>query len=241
MPVVLVIEPSPTDPVARLGDWLTEAGMTLDVRRVGDQIPADLTGHDAVVVLGGPQSSLDPPEALPWMSEVRRAIRAAIDEQVPLLAICLGAQLLAQEAGGVVQVADDGPELGARVVGKRDAAFEDPIFAELPITPIVLQWHHDAIESLPEKAVLLANSPMYPHQAYRVGPCGWGIQFHIEPTAEMIGDWAANDADGLAAAGLDGPGVVTEAEQVLAEVAEVWGRFAARFAGQVAAGARGER
>ncbi|MBA3338847.1 MAG: type 1 glutamine amidotransferase [Geodermatophilaceae bacterium] len=237
MPSVLVIEPDASDPVGPLGDWLTDAGLHLDIRRphAGDQLPGDLSGYDGLVVLGGAQSANDPDEAMPWMSEVRHLLRAGLAQSAPILAICLGGQLLAQEAGGSVRVGQAGPEIGALLVGKRDAAFEDPIFAWLPITPLVIQWHHDEIDALPPGAVVLANSVTYPHQAFRIGSCAWGVQFHIETTPALLALWADEDTEGLAKAGLDKEHVLAEAAaDQHAEIASVWGSFATRFAALVA-------
>ncbi len=236
MRTVLVVEPDACDPIGPLGEWLTAAGLRLEIRRphAGEGLPRDLRGYDALVVLGGAQSATDAAELTPWMSDVRRLLRDALARPVPTLAICLGGQLLAQEAGGSVRVGAVGPEIGALLVGKRDAAFEDPIFAHLPITPLVIQWHHDEIEALPSGAVLLANSVSYPVQAFRVGACAWGLQFHIETTPELIAIWAAQDTQGLARAGLDGPAVIAEAGRMThEEIAQVWGAFAARFAALV--------
>lgn len=236
MPIVLVIEPDASDPIGPLGDWLINAGLRLDIRRphAGDQLPDDLSGYDGLVVLGGAQSANDPPDAWPWISQVRRLLRAGIARPAPILAICLGGQLLAQEAGGSVRVGEAGPEIGALLVGKRDAAFEDPIFASLPITPLVIQWHHDEIHVLPPGSVLLANSVTYPHQAFRVGSLAWGVQFHIETTPSLLALWADEDARGLELAGLDSEQVLAAAaEEEHVEIAEVWGAFAARFAAVV--------
>lgn len=236
MPTVLVIEPDASDPIGPLGDWLTEAGLRLEVARpyAGSRLPQDLTGYDGLIVLGGPQSATDAAEASPWITDVRRLLREGVDRAVPLLAICLGGQLLAQEAGGSVRVGSVGPEIGVLLVGKRDAAFEDPVFAALPITPLVVQWHHDEIDALPPGAVLLANSVTYPHQAFRVGSCAWGLQFHIETTPSLVACWAEQDPTGLAMAGLDGEQVVASAAEEHAEIAAVWRAFAARFAAIVA-------
>ncbi len=233
MATVLVIEPDASDPIGPLGDWLNDAGLRLDIRQphAGDPLPDDLSGYDALVVLGGAQSATDPPEANPWMIHVRRLLSDGLARSTPILAICLGGQLLAQEAGGSVRVGSDGPEIGAALVGKRDAAFEDPVFAPLPITPLVIQWHHDEIDALPPGAVLLANSVTYPHQAFRVGTCAWGLQFHIETTPRLVAVWAEQDTRGLALAGLDKEQVVSgAAEAEHAEIATVWSAFAARFA-----------
>ena len=233
MPTVLVVEPDASDPIGPLGDWLIQAGQDLVIRRphAGDRLPDDLHGFDGLVVLGGAQSVNDPPARWPWMSDVRRLLRDGLVRHTPLLAICLGGQLLAQESGGSVRTGVDGPEIGALLVGKRDAAFEDPLFAALPITPLVIQWHHDEIDVLPPGAVLLANSVTYPHQAFRVGAYAWGLQFHIETTTELVARWADEDTAGLDSAGLTGARVVSEAgSEAHQEIAQVWGAFAARFA-----------
>ncbi len=236
MSTVLVIEPDPSDPIGPLGDWLTEAGLHLEIRRphAGEEIPRDLSGYAGLIVLGGAQSANDPESVTPWMRGVRALLRAGLAQSVPMLAICLGGQLLAQEAGGSVRVGTAGPEIGALLVGKRDAAFEDSIFAQLPITPLVIQWHHDEIDALPPGAVLLANSVTYPHQAFRVGANAWGVQFHIETTPALVAQWAEEDAEGLAGAGIDRRQVLADAgTPAHEEIAQVWGAFAHRFAAVV--------
>ncbi|MBA3797822.1 MAG: type 1 glutamine amidotransferase [Geodermatophilaceae bacterium] len=236
MPTVLVVEPDASDPIGPLGDWLTAAALVLEIRRphAGDPLPPGLDGYDGLVVLGGPQSATDAPETTPFITELRQLLRDGLARRLPILAICLGGQLLAQEAGGSVRVGAHGPEIGALLVGKRDAAFEDPVFAPLPITPLVIQWHHDEIDALPPDAVLLANSVTYPNQAFRVGACAWGLQFHIETTPALIAAWAAQDTDGLAWAGLDEEQVLGEAaDEAHREMAQVWAPFATRFAAVV--------
>ncbi|MGH3714454.1 MAG: type 1 glutamine amidotransferase, partial [Micromonosporaceae bacterium] len=227
----LVIENAPSDPVCRLGDWLTGAGLGLDVVRpyAGDPLPDSLTDHAALVVMGGPQAAYRDDE--PWFDAERKLMRRAVAERVPTLAVCLGAQLLAQAYGGTVARAAAGPEIGARLVARRDAADQDPLFAGVPFTPDVIQWHYDEITELPAGAVLLATSPRYAHQAYRIGARAWGVQFHIEPDAEMIDSWAAKDAPALAELGRTPEEVAEAAQAVLDDVAEVWRPFAERFAG----------
>src|SRR5690606_18167727 len=117
-----------------------------------------------------------------------------VSERLPTLAICLGAQMLAHAYGARVAVAEAGPEIGRRLVARRDAADSDPLFSQVPFTPDVIQWHFDEIVELPPGATLLAASPRYAHQAFRLGPRAWATQFHIEPTAAMIRRWAAKDA-----------------------------------------------
>lgn len=227
----LVIENSPSDPVCRLGDWLTAAGLPLTMVRphAGDTLPETLDGYAGLVVLGGGQSAHHEPE--PWFDAERKLLRRAVADRVPTLAICLGAQLLAQAYGGRVAVAEAGPEIGPRLVARRDAADADPLFAGVPFTPDVLQWHFDEITELPAGATLLATSARYANQAFRVGPRAWALQFHIECDAAMLRAWADEDAEVLDELGHEPDEVVRRCVRVLDDVAEVWRPFAERFAG----------
>jgi GMP synthase-like glutamine amidotransferase len=225
---LLVVVPSETDPPARLGEWLRDAGLELDERLLGrDELPADLTGHDGLLVLGGPQSSV---AGFPELDPVRALLRRAIDDDVPTLAVCLGGQLLAQAGGGRVREAVDGPEVGASLVAKRDQADADPVFGPLPLSPDVLQWHHDEIAELPPGATLLASSPAYPNQAFRVGRNVYGLQFHIETTSELVRSWAEGDPAGVASTPFDVDTICARFDAVVDDVAEAWQPFAARFA-----------
>ncbi len=230
----LVVTHTEAETAGTLQAWLPAAGVELvDCRPwAGDVLPADLTGFDALLVMGGPQQAYDDSSA-PWLAEVKDLLRVAVRDAVPVLAICLGAQLLAEATGGRVRPGDDGPELGARLVAKRDAAVEDAVFGELPLSPVVVQWHWDAVVDLPPGATLLASSPRYPNQAFRVGASAYGLQFHIEPPPEMVRAWARADDEGIRAAGLDPVPLLARALAELPEVAEVWQPFVERFAALV--------
>ncbi|HEV7212720.1 MAG TPA: type 1 glutamine amidotransferase [Blastococcus sp.] len=237
---LLVVVPSDTDPPARLGDWLRDAGLDLDERSLdrGDELPGDLAGFDGLLVLGGPQSALDSADTSPELVGVRALLTQALAADLPTLAICLGAQLLADVGGGKVRPGIDGPEVGATLVAKRDAADADPVFGPVPLSPDVLQWHHDEISELPTGATLLAGNPHYPHQAFRVGRHVYGLQFHIEPTAQIMRDWAESDAEGVDASPLDLETLCARAQAAMDDVADVWAPFAARFAELVRARAQ---
>jgi GMP synthase-like glutamine amidotransferase len=221
----LVIENDPSDDARRLGEWLTEAGLRLDVLRpyAGDALPDGLDGYAALVVLGGEQSAY-PPRA-PWFDDLEGLLRKATRHGVPTLGVCLGGQLLATAHGGVVERSAAGPEIGPALVGRRDAAEADPLFRYVPLAPDVLQWHLDEITELPAGAVLLAASTRYPHQAFRLGERAWGLQFHIECDTAMIADWARSVPEGY-----DAEDVIAACDAVMVDVEEVWQPFAARFA-----------
>ena len=232
---LLVVVPSETDPPARLGEWLRAAGLELDERHLGlgDPLPESLDGVDGLLVLGGPQSSLDDEVTSPELVGVRSLLRQAVEADLPTLAICLGAQLLAQAGGGRTRVGVDGPEVGASLVAKRDAADADPVFGPLPLSPDVIQWHHDEIAELPAGATLLASNPHHPHQAYRVGAHVYGLQFHIETTPDMVRAWADSDPVGVAASPLALETLCARAAAAHDDVADAWAPFAGRFAALV--------
>lgn len=235
MGTALVIENDPSDDLRRLGDWLAEGGLELTVLRphAGDELPDNLDGYLALIVLGGDQNAFPDTTGVPgapWFPALEGLLRKAVRFRVPTLGVCLGGQLLARAHGGVVERSTAGPEIGPGLVAKRDAADNDPLFKWVPLLPDVLQWHRDEITELPASAVLLAASTRYPNQAFRIGDRAWGLQFHIECDAAMIADWARSDSDGLAELGYDEEAVVAATVAVLADVEEVWQPFAVRFA-----------
>jgi GMP synthase-like glutamine amidotransferase len=233
----LVIENDPSDDLRRLGQWLSDAGLELTVLRphAGDALPETLDGYLAFVVLGGDQSAYaDEDEGgvpgAPWFPALEGLLRKAVRHRVPTLGVCLGGQLLATAHGGLVERSTSGPEIGPALVGRRDAADQDPLFRYIPLLPDVVQWHTDEITELPIGAVLLAASTRHPHQAFRLGDRAWGVQFHIECDADMIAEWARHDDGILAELGYHPEAVVAATADILADVEEVWQPLAARFA-----------
>lgn len=228
-PRLLVLQPSKSDPLAKLGDWLQAAGIELDLVLLQEEpAPASLDGYQGVVCLGGEMGALDDIDH-PWLADVRKLLSSAVAKRVPTLAICLGAQLLAVATGGQVRRGPQGPEVGILLVAKRDVAGRDPLFADLPWTPDVVQFHSDEVHLLPPGAELLAASPKYPNQAFRVGACAYGLQFHIETTPEIVLNWAAKDPEAAASARAVhfDQDFLEEAHR---DIEEVWQPFVARFA-----------
>jgi len=221
----LVVQHTGAEGLGWFQDWLPAAG--LDVHPIhpylGHRVPSSVEG-DALVVLGGPMGCMDD-DVANWLPAVRQLLRTAVDDGVPTIGICLGAQLWAGATGGYVRRGADGPELGLGTVNV--AATDDLLVAgSMP----VVQWHFDAITSLPPGAELLASSDVYDVQAFRVGEVAWGLRFHVEATAEMVRGWADNDADAVRTSGREPDAVATEvrcAEQQLTEVGEA---LAQRFA-----------
>jgi GMP synthase-like glutamine amidotransferase len=222
---VLVVQHTAHEGLGRFQEWLPAAGV--DVHPIhpylGHRVPQSVEG-DALIVLGGPMGALDD-EVAPWLPATRSLIATAVDDGVPTLGICLGAQLLAVAAGGVVERGALGPELGLGTVTVSQPDLLLPS-GELP----VVQWHFDTVVQLPESAALLGSSARYAAQAFRVGEVAWGLQFHVEATPAMVGEWARIDADALAAEGRDAETVVAEVAGAVGGLEAVGTQITRRFA-----------
>lgn len=140
---------------------------------------ADLAG---LVVLGGPMTA-DDDIRLPGLAAERRLLADAVAADVPVLAVCLGMQLLAMALGARLRT-DHGTEIGFAPV---DVLAYDPVLAPLGDRPSVLHWHGDAVE-LPAGATLLASSALTPVQAFRAGSA-LGLQFHLEVDIGLLDEW----------------------------------------------------
>jgi len=227
----LVVTHSATEGLGTLAEWLPDAGLALEevAPWTGQHLPTTLDGFDALIVLGGPQQAYDEGSA-PWLGATKDLLRAGVLSALPTLGICLGGQLLAEACGGRVTKGVEGIEAGARLVAKRDASWEDELMSDVPLTPTVVQWHEDAIVDLPPGAVLLASSPKYAHQAFRVGSRAWALQFHVEAQPEMVRRWAVTAADAVREAGLDPVALAERAVAELPEVEACWRPAMVRFA-----------
>ncbi len=189
-PTLLVIEPDASDPLDRFGDWLADAGIAVRVVRpyAGDPVPHVL-GETGLIVLGGEMSANDDADH-PWLQDIRILLRDAVGSERPTLAICLGAQLLSRALGGAVTPGTQGVEAGVIDVRLREEAAQDALFNGHDESFPMGSMHGDAISTLPSGAIWLAESESYPHQAYRVGTCAWGVQFHPEISPLTYQGWA---------------------------------------------------
>jgi GMP synthase-like glutamine amidotransferase len=202
MTTCLVIQHVAPESAFTIGDALYAAGIQLDTRRTfaGDEIPPDVSSFAGVVVLGGPMSATSDAGFSSRRAEIE-LLADAIRLGIPTLGVCLGAQLLASAAGAAVISGGSGPEIGWAPVQLLAASRTDLLFAGLPEQLTVLHWHGDTFE-LPLGAVRLATNATYRNQAFRVGELAWGLQFHIEVTAEAVERFlSAFDSEAQRAAG----------------------------------------
>ena len=180
-----------------IADAIRRSGAAHAVVRIdqGESVPAveavdDMAG---LVVLGGPMGVHD--EGLGWLHDERALMRAAVEAGLPVLGVCLGAQQLAAALGGVVAAGPE-PEVGVGEVHLTPAARHDPVFGAAGSPLACVHWHGDTF-TLPDGAVLLASTDLYPHQAFRFGERAYGLQFHVEVTASLVGHWGPHLPPGV--------------------------------------------
>jgi GMP synthase-like glutamine amidotransferase len=196
----------------RLPDWLAEEGIDAVVV-AGPDLPDHRAGDaplDGLVLLGGGFMP-DDDERAPFLPRERALVADAVDAGVPLLGICLGAQVLALVAGGEVTAKSGETERGSCSVQLLPAASDDPLFARLTRYDELrmIQNHRDSITALPPDAVHLGTSEACRVQAFRVGMAAWGVQFHPEAAASRLATW---DDSTLVADGFDRTALVAQAE-----------------------------
>lgn len=157
-----------------------------------DECPpaSDPTDYDAVMTFGGAMHP-DQDDAHPWLTEERALLADLIERGVPLLGVCLGAQLVAAAAGADVRRAPE-PEIGWYRVELTDAGRHDPLLESIDTAFDALEWHSYEF-GLPPGATALARSERC-LQAFRVRDSAWGIQFHAEVTLADFSSWIASYA-----------------------------------------------
>ena len=185
---ILILQHIACEPAGIYEDILVEKGASIHRVEIdrGQQL-TDWRAVDAILAMGGPMSVNDD-DTLPWLTTEKRWVREAVLAGKPFWGVCLGAQLLAASLGARVY-SGARPEIGIMPVYLSAESQDDAVFSGVPSTLLTFQWHGETFE-LPEGAVLLASSPAYPNQAFRWKEKAYGVQFHVEVSAEMAEQWA---------------------------------------------------
>jgi len=228
---ILVVEHEPTCPVGWMGEWLREAGASLDIRRpaAGDPLPAGLAEHGGLLVLGGSMGAYDE-ATCPWLGPVKRLLRRAAEDGAPALGICLGHQLAAVALGGRVARNPRGQQIGVLDVGWLPAAREDRLLGPLVGATPAVQWNNDVVVELPPGAVPLARTASGELQAARFAPTVWGVQWHPEAGERIVRPWAEADRDQTIERGVDVDAYVAAVAAAREEQRRTWRGLATGFA-----------
>lgn len=193
---VLIIKNIQSEGPGTIEHFLKQEDIPFHIVELGmGEIPPSLDSYDTLVILGGPLGVYDM-ERHPHLMAGSRILREAMNREIKILAICLGAQMLAHCLGAKVFPGPE-KEVGWHHIELSGEGMKDPLMRRLAIHPgvgdfwrkfRVFHWHGDTFD-LPPGATLLASSARYANQAFRFGSNFYGLQFHVEVTKDMIMQW----------------------------------------------------
>jgi GMP synthase (glutamine-hydrolysing) len=190
MAKVLVFQHVAAEPLGTLDPMLRNRGHRIryvNFHRNPDAKP-DISRYNALIILGGPQMP-DQGKQYPHLNEEMRCIEEALKREIPVLGICLGAQLVAYTLGGMVRPMKEW-EIGWYDLEPTPAAAADPVFCSLTQAHPVFQWHGYTFD-IPAGAVHLAKSASCTNQVFRYGHNAYGLQCHLELDERLINRWLA--------------------------------------------------
>jgi len=192
---VLIIKNVSVEGPGTMADHLAAAKtpFTIVDLEQGQTFP-DVHPYSHVVIMGGPMAVYEM-DRTPYLWAEAKLIEKAVKTGKHVLGVCLGAQMLAHVLGARVYPGSE-KEIGWYDVTLTDEGTRDRCIAGLAVdggkTAQVFQWHGDTFD-LPQGAVRLASSAVYPEQAFRYGDHVYALQFHIEVTPGIVGGWLMNE------------------------------------------------
>lgn len=208
-PRVAILKTGSTYPAIRkqygdFEDWFIHGlspGLDISVFNTqAGELPADPADWEGVVVTGSPAMVSD---REPWSENAAQWLAKAVALDIPVLGVCYGHQLLAHALGGEAGYHPEGRETGTRRIELLSDAKNDPLFEHLPESFNAQLTHKQSVLRLPPDAVLLARNEFEPHQAFRIGKCAWGVQFHPEFSDDIMRAYLQVQAPDLDQEGLD--------------------------------------
>ena len=217
MPKLLVLQHVAHEILGTLDPLLRGSGFRIryvNFERQPDARPG-LERYDGLVILGGPMN-VDEVERFPHLAHEVDLVRRAIDARLPVLGICLGAQIIARALDARVEP-NPAKEIGWYDVRPTAAGRGDPLLGHFDATEKIFQWHGDTFE-IPRGAEHLAESTTCANQAFRWGDNVYGLQFHLEVDAPMIARWLEVPANRAEIESLGGVDPETIAGETVAHV-----------------------
>ncbi len=199
---VLILKNTVKEGPGSIEDFLNGEGISYTIIEMeSGESPPTLEDFSTLIILGGPMGVYEM-NGYPHLMTGSRIIREAINRDIKILGICLGAQMIAHCLGSNVYPGHK-KEIGWYHIELTGEGLKDQLMRKLAIHPSVgdfwrrfrvFHWHGDTFD-LPHGAVLLARSKQYENQAFRFGKNIYALQFHIEVTKEMVYDWVKNVPD----------------------------------------------
>jgi len=178
---VHVLQHAPFEGLASIAPALTKRQAVISTTRLFENASLPpLHGLDLIIAMGGPMSVNDEAE-LPWLREEKRFIREAVQSGMPVLGVCLGAQLIASALGARVY-RNHQKEIGWFPI---ESVSTDGDRFRFPEKLQAFHWHGETFD-LPTGAVQLARSTACENQAFQVGRRTLALQFHLEVTPEAV-------------------------------------------------------
>lgn len=174
---------------------------SIDIVKVYEGEPLPQPGQHRAAIITGSWSMVT--DKLPWSEATAAWIRHAVEQEMPLMGVCYGHQLMAHALGGVVDYHPDGREMGSLEIEQHTVAALDPWLAGCPPLFYAHLTHLQTILRLPAGAKALARSAHDPHQIVRYGPAAVSMQFHPEFTPEVMAACINARAQVLRSEGLD--------------------------------------
>lgn len=191
----LILKNTPSEGPGTIGDFLLKNGIHYKVVDCGKEKIPEAKDFDVLVMMGGPMS-VNEEEIYPYIKKEMALVREFIAEGKKVFGVCLGAQIMAKALGAKVYVGPE-KEIGWYDIELTEDGLRDSLIKKLAVHPRagdfwkrfkVFHWHGETFD-IPDGAIRLAKSEMYPNQAFRYGNNAYAFQFHIEVTKEMIYEW----------------------------------------------------
>lgn len=203
----------PFEGLGSIEGWARDHGATMNWTRFHEPLldgwreAIDIAGIDLLIALGGPMSVNDE-KALPWLVDEKLFLREAMQKGIPVLGICLGAQLIAsalgargypcpakeigwfpitggEDAAGHITAFPASPEADTQGVADASGPRASAKTFAFPASTTAFHWHGETFD-LPPGATRLASSQGCTNQAFRIGSRIVGLQLHLETIPESM-------------------------------------------------------